>query len=191
MILNNDKETEFYTEVSKPEEWRKMFLSLCFFHSVVRERRKYGSLGWNLPYDFNDSDFQISMRQLNMMIENFTYIPFKALIYLTGECNYGGRVTDDWDRRVLMTLLDDFYNKDVLDSDYSFSPIKEFYIQQEGELEDYLDFVTKLPEEVSPELFGLNENADINYAISETNTIIYDILSLSSNQSSGSSSSSN
>lgn len=47
---------------SKPEKWKKLFLSLTFFHAIVRERRRYGPLGWNLRYDFNDSDFRISMR---------------------------------------------------------------------------------------------------------------------------------
>lgn len=37
-------------------------------------------------------------------------IPFDALKYLTGECNYGGRVTDDKDRLLLNTLLEDYYN---------------------------------------------------------------------------------
>ncbi len=37
-------------------------------------------------------------------------IPFAALKYLTSECNYGGRVTDDKDRRLITTLLDDYYN---------------------------------------------------------------------------------
>jgi len=43
------------------------------------------------------------------MVENFSKVPFQALKYLTGECNYGGKVTDERDRRALLCLLDDFY----------------------------------------------------------------------------------
>lgn len=108
-------EKEFYNANSKPAKWQKLFLALSFFHAIVRERRKYGSLGWNLSYDFNDSDFRISMRQLHLMVDTFDEVPFRALNYLTGECNYGGRVTDDWDRRALTTILRDFYNPSTLD----------------------------------------------------------------------------
>ena len=48
-----------------------------------------------------------------MVAENES-VPFEALRYLCGECNYGGRVTDDRDRRTLTTLIQDFYNPRVL-----------------------------------------------------------------------------
>jgi dynein heavy chain, axonemal len=120
-IEQSKAEKEFYNSNSKGTKWKKLFLALTFFHGIVRERRSYGSLGWNLNYDFNDSDFRISMRQLHLMIDTFEEVPFRALRYLTGECNYGGRVTDDWDRRTLQTLLKDFYNEAILvDFKYQF-----------------------------------------------------------------------
>ena len=57
--------------------------------------------------------------------------------------------------------------------------MKDFYILQEGELDDYFNFVCQLPENESPELYGLNQHVYIN----DANRILGDILSLSENTS--------
>ena len=43
------------------------------------------------------------------------------LKYTAGHINYGGRVTDDWDRRCIMNILNDFYSPTVMKEGYKFS----------------------------------------------------------------------
>ena len=48
-----------------------------------------------------------------MFLNDYQKIPIDALTYLTGECNYGGRVTDEMDRRLIKSLLSTIFNHNV------------------------------------------------------------------------------
>uniref|UniRef100_A0A8C2TNX8 Dynein axonemal heavy chain 12 n=1 Tax=Coturnix japonica TaxID=93934 RepID=A0A8C2TNX8_COTJA len=160
-----------------PEKELKLLFGVCFFHALVQERRKFGPLGWNIPYGFNESDLRISIRQLQLFINEYEQVPFEAVSYLTGECNYGGRVTDDWDRRLLLTMLDDFYNPQVIENPrYTFSPSGNYYAPPKGTYEDYIEFIKNLPFTQHPEVFGLHENVDISKDLQQIKVLFESLL---------------
>ncbi|KAF4707651.1 hypothetical protein FOZ63_029670, partial [Perkinsus olseni] len=159
-------DAEFFEEKCvKPWHFKKLLYSLCFFHAVLQERRLFGPLGWNIPYEFTDSDMRISVLQLQMFINEYaaSEVPFKALNYLTGECNYGGRVTDDKDRRLIMTLLADYFTARAFDEEYSYTPECPQYRPPDGDgsYEDFLEAIRSLPAITDPRVFGFHPNANL------------------------------
>uniref|UniRef100_A0A2K5HID3 Dynein axonemal heavy chain 3 n=1 Tax=Colobus angolensis palliatus TaxID=336983 RepID=A0A2K5HID3_COLAP len=176
----------FFQSCAKAVMWQKMLFGLCFFHAIVQERRNFGPLGWNIPYEFNESDLRISMWQIQMFLNYYKEVPFDALTYLTGECNYGGRVTDDKDRRLLLSLLSMFYCKEIEEDYYSLAPGDTYYIPPHGSYQSYIDYLRSLPITAHPEVFGLHENADITKDNQETNQLFEGVLLTLPRQSGGS-----
>lgn len=113
-----------------------------------------------------------------MFLNEFDEIPYEALNYMVAEANYGGRVTDDKDRRLITVLLKDFYTPKILNEDYKFSKSGNYFAPQEGDLQSYRDYASKLPRYDMTEVFGLHENAEISSALLETDFITSNILSL-------------
>jgi dynein heavy chain len=176
-------------EIEECPHWayRPLIYVLSFFHAVVQERRKYGKLGWNVPYDFNDSDFNVSRRLLAMYLSKAEEngdeaIPWGSLRYLIGEAMYGGRVTDSFDRRVLITYLDEYMGDFLFDDCQPFFFSRaggvDYCIPEWGPLENYTQAVEMLPIDQSPQVFGLHPNAEIRYNTNAVRTIWSDLIDI-------------
>uniref|UniRef100_A0A3P9PW38 Uncharacterized protein n=1 Tax=Poecilia reticulata TaxID=8081 RepID=A0A3P9PW38_POERE len=167
---------EFLSSSTKVHVFKPLLLSLCLFHGVAVERKRFGPLGFNTPYEFTDEDLDVCVDQLQMFLEQYQDIPYKVLLkHTAGAVNYGGHVTDIWDERCLLTLLDDFYCPDVLSDDYVYCGhrcLKIYY------LNGYLAYIQDLPINDTPELFGLHENANIRFAQNETFALLDALIGL-------------
>ena len=77
-------------------------------------------LGWNIPYEFTNEDLTVCKRQLLTLLEDYKEVPYKVMNFLGSEINYGGRVTDDKDVRLIKTILKVYCNNEVLIDGHKF-----------------------------------------------------------------------
>lgn len=187
----SDLEEDHFEVHIQDEKWRKMVFGICMFHGIILERRKFGSLGFNILYEFSESDRECALRTFDMFVdrEKRREIPWQALEYINGEITYGGRVTDEWDQRCLKTILKSFSSENILDAGYAYSESGVYKSPEGKKLENFKDYVELLPYDELPEVFGMHHNANIIYQTKETqffiNTLLEGQLKASSGSSSG------
>uniref|UniRef100_A0A3Q3FGB3 Dynein heavy chain region D6 P-loop domain-containing protein n=1 Tax=Labrus bergylta TaxID=56723 RepID=A0A3Q3FGB3_9LABR len=168
-----------FNRCSRPVLYRKLLFSLCFFHSILLERKKFLQLGWNIVYGFNDSDFEVSENLLSLYLDEYEEIPWDALKYLIAGVNYGGHVTDDWDRRLLTTYINGYFCDSAVDQPFfKLSSLTSYYIPRDGPQSSYKEHISMLPSTEHPEVFGQHSNADIASQIAESRTLFDTLLSL-------------
>ncbi|XP_026666919.1 dynein heavy chain 6, axonemal [Ceratina calcarata] len=170
-----DLDEEFFEYHHLDDKWRRIIFGVCFFHAIVQERKKFGPLGWNILYEFNDSDRECCLLNLKLFCIH-EHVPWNALIYTTGEITYGGRVTDNWDLRCMKTILDIFFSPKTLAHDYVYSPSGRYYCPAYKTLDQYKDFVEDFSIIDDPEVFGMHENANIIYQLKEAQFVLNTIL---------------
>lgn len=171
-----------------PDIYKKLLFGLSFFHAVVQERVQFGPLGWNIPYEFNDTDLDISKGQLILFLDQYDEVPWRVLTFLTSYINYGGRVTDYIDLRTIDVIIKSFFNPALLEPGYQFDTEGVFYSLEFDKADphtSYLSYIETLPLVASPSVFGMHQNAKITSANNETFTMFEICMSLQANEGGG------
>lgn len=171
---------DMLARVSRPD-WQPLLYTLCFLHSTVQERRKFGPLGFNIAYEFNQGDLEAAVNVLEKHLFNLpdkSPPSWETVRYMVCEIDYGGRITDDKDRRLFDAIGRQFLNDRVLHPNFEFYPnycIPRPPSSDEG-LSFYQEFVETLPDVESPELFGLHPNADLTFRMKESAEVLWKAL---------------
>jgi len=116
VIVDQDK-----LERVETVQWRTLLFGICFLHSIVQERRKFGPLGWCVPYEYNDGDLSACLTFLEKHLYNGS-LSWPTLQYMVWEAQYGGKITDNMDRRLFGTYVEQWLTPQTLNPGFSFKP---------------------------------------------------------------------
>ncbi|VDO02998.1 unnamed protein product [Rodentolepis nana] len=167
------QEGEDQLEASSAVQWKPLLYAVSFLHTIVQERRKFGPIGWNIPYEFNQADFTSTVQFIQNHLDDMDAhkclsspdkltwqgISWATLRYMISEVQYGGRVTDDYDKRLLNTYVQVWFTDRLFSDDFRF--YNGYAIPKARTIEEYQARISELPVVDSPECFGLHSNADI------------------------------
>jgi len=179
---------------NKPIAYKSLLFALTFFHAVLVERKKFLTLGWNIPYAFNDSDFLVCDNLLRYYLNEQDQMPLEALKYLIAQALYGGRVTDEIDRRLLGVYIEQYFTMSTIS-------VKNFHLSQDrthyrvpvpAKYDSYINYIKTLPPPGGdpPEAFGQHPNADITMQQEGAKLLLDTVMSLQPRSSGGEGSSS-
>uniref|UniRef100_A0A3B4DVC9 Dynein, axonemal, heavy polypeptide 9 like n=1 Tax=Pygocentrus nattereri TaxID=42514 RepID=A0A3B4DVC9_PYGNA len=165
-------------QCSREQEFKTILFSLCYFHACVAERRKFGPQGWNRKYPFNTGDLTISVNVLYNYLEANSQVPWEDLRYLFGEIMYGGHITDDWDRRLCRTYLEEYMQPNQL----ALAP--GFVVPSNLDYQGYHSYIDEMLPHESPVHYGLHPNAEIEFLTVTSDNLFHTLLELQTRDSS-------
>lgn len=101
------------------------------------------------------------MSVLYNYLEANAKVPWEDLRYLFGEIMYGGHITDDWDRRLCITYLEEYMQSDLVDGELYLAP--NFPAPPNTDYQGYHNYIDEMMPPESPYLYGLHPNAEIGF----------------------------
>jgi len=184
MLLEQEKESFFRKSGRFAGYHKALFFGLAYFHANLEGRKKYGTLGWHVPYKFDYSDFEVSNAQLAQVMKRTAIsgdqlAALDMLKYFYANINYAGKVQRVEDQVTVDAILADLFNGTVsfaaeraADHDashYGFPPDQA----------DFLGFLDRAaPARDSYAVFGFNWNVESSLLKKQMFAILDQIYSL-------------
>ena len=157
-----------------PIERCRLHFLLAWFHAVIGERLRYVPIGWSKFYEFNESDQKCALDAIDEWIDIHAKdkqnispdkIPWDAIRTIIHQSMYGGKIDNDYDMKILESLVNLYFNPKTYDFNYplfksSNTNANILTIPDKKNNAGYLEWINNLPSVESPEWSGLPNNAE-------------------------------
>lgn len=110
----------------KPVERARLHFLVAWVHAVIQERLRYTPIGWTKGYEFNEADQRCALDLIDQLIDEFgernnlppEKIPWEAIKVFLTQNLYGGKVDNNYDLKVLVSLVEEFFTKASFDTGF-------------------------------------------------------------------------
>jgi len=177
--------TQDMMDIVPRQEWRQLLFVMCFLHSVTQERRKFGPIGWNVPYEFNQSDLSactqfLQNHLLEMDAKKAPAPTWETIRYMVSVIQYGGRITDDFDQLLMDTYAEKYFHGGCLKQNFEIYRDDRsgfaYCVPDSTDIDVFRAAIEALPSQESPEIFGLHPNADLTFRTLQVQNSVATIL---------------
>lgn len=159
-----------------PVERSRLHFLLSWFHAIVQERLRYTPIGWSKQYEFNESDQRGSLDTIDEWINDVSKdmpnidpdkVPWEAMKTLICQSLYGGKIDNDFDYKILLSLADQFFRIESFNLNFALFAVpasdssnKVLTLPDIRKASGYVDWVEALPSIESPIWSGLPANVE-------------------------------
>ena len=179
--------TQELIEAFRRPEWKPLLVAQTFLHSLVQERRKFGPIGFCVPYEFNAGDLTASLMFLNNHFTQIgdeykkekagTQVSWDTIRFMIAKIQYGGRITDSKDEELFDVIAAHVLSPDLVSDKHQFG--KGFPMPVFDEISKYREFFDNIyPDVDPPEVFGLHANADVVYRNQMVSNVLSTIINI-------------
>ena len=155
-------------------ERKRLHFIVSWFNAVVQERLRYMPIGWSKVYEFNESDQRCTLDCIDEWIDSMgknrinidsDNIPWDALRTLISQSVFGGKIDNEFDNKILLSLVDKFFRLESYNIGFELfdKPVgSEIDVLKVPEgmksHKDYLSWVKKIDMVETPAWSGLPNN---------------------------------
>ncbi|CAH1639834.1 unnamed protein product [Spodoptera littoralis] len=166
LMRTYDAMSQDFLDYSDSPFYLPLIYTISFLHTVVQER--------------GSSDLSDGIFHMNLIL--LTGCPL-VYFYMVSAVEYGGRVTDDYDNRLLCTFCKVWFSDQIFTDEFQF--YKGYGILKYKNIPEYLEVIETMKTVDPPQAYGLHTNADITYQRNTTQELLDTILSIQPKESGG------